>query len=218
MKNITAVIPVRAGSQRVKNKNFKKFANSNLLQIKIDQIKKLPVDDIIINTDSELAIEIAKKNNLSYHKREAYYASSQCTNSEYHEYLAKATPSKNILIAQVTSPLIKHQTYLKCIEHFENGDYDSLMTVKDVKEYLWLGNKPFNYDLKNAPNSQDLPDIVCPTFGVVMAKREAMLESKNFICNKPYFYKLYGIETVDIDTELDFKFAEFLQLGLNKSE
>lgn len=218
MENITALIPVRAGSQRVKNKNFKKFANSNLLQIKIDQIKKLPVDDIIINTDSELAIEIAKKNNLSYHKREAYYASSQCSGSEYFTYLAKTTNAKNILIAPVTCPFITLQTFLECIDIFCNGDYDSLMTVKDVKEFLWLDNKPINYDLKNAPNSQDLPDIFCPTFGVVIVKKKAMLESKNFICSKPYFHKLYGIETVDIDTELDFKFAEFLQLGLNKNE
>ena len=35
---ITAIIPVRKGSQRVKNKNKKKFANSSLLEIKIKQL------------------------------------------------------------------------------------------------------------------------------------------------------------------------------------
>ena len=32
---LTAVVPVRAGSQRVKDKNIKPFANSNLLKIKL---------------------------------------------------------------------------------------------------------------------------------------------------------------------------------------
>ena len=58
MKNLTAVIPVRQGSQRVKNKNFKPFAGKSLLEHKIDIIKKLPVKDIIVNTDSEIAIDI----------------------------------------------------------------------------------------------------------------------------------------------------------------
>ena len=37
-----------------------------------------------------------------------------------------------------------------------------------------------------------------------------MLKSKNFICDKPYFYELSENENIDIDTELDFEFAEFL--------
>ena len=31
MNNLTAVIPVRQGSQRVKNKNFREFAGKSLL-------------------------------------------------------------------------------------------------------------------------------------------------------------------------------------------
>ena len=33
---LTVIVPVRAGSQRVKDKNIKPFANSNLLKIKLD--------------------------------------------------------------------------------------------------------------------------------------------------------------------------------------
>jgi len=37
-----------------------------------------------------------------------------------------------------------------------------------------------------------------------------MLKSKNFICSKPNFYELSDTEAIDIDTKLDFDFAEFL--------
>tara|TARA_B100000780_G_C21020075_1_gene408806 strand:- start:144 stop:797 length:654 start_codon:yes stop_codon:yes gene_type:complete len=210
MKNITAVIPVRQGSQRVKNKNFREFAGKSLLEHKIDVIKKLPVNEIIINTDSEYAIELAKKCDIKYHRRESYYASSDCTNSEYHEYLAKVTDAENILITQVTAPLITVDTFIEAIDIYNNVNCNSLMSIKKIKEYLWYKNKPINYKLDYAPNSQDLPDYFAPTFGVIIVNKEAMLKSKNFICSKPNFYELSDTEAIDIDTKLDFDFAEFL--------
>ena len=210
MKNITAVIPVRQGSQRVKNKNFRKFAGKSLLEHKIDVIKKLPVNDIIINTDSEYAIELAKSRDVKYHRREPYYASSECTNSEYHEYLAKVTDAENILVTQVTAPLITVDTFIEAIDIYNNVNCNSLMSIKKIKEYLWYKNEPINYKLDYAPNSQDLPDYFAPTFGVIIVNKEAMLKAKNFICSKPNFYELSDTEAIDIDTELDFEFAEFL--------
>ena len=63
-KSITAVIPTRAGSERVKQKNTKKFANSNLLEIKINIIKSLLeeklIDDIVLNSNCPASWEIAK--------------------------------------------------------------------------------------------------------------------------------------------------------------
>ena len=51
-EKITVVVPVRKGSQRVKNKNFKPFADSNLLKVKLDVLKQVNViDDIVVNTD-----------------------------------------------------------------------------------------------------------------------------------------------------------------------
>ncbi len=210
MKNLTAVIPVRQGSQRVKNKNFREFAGKSLLEYKIDVVKNLSVDEIIINTDSEHAIELAKKNDIKYHKREPYYASSECTNSEYHEYLAKVTESENIIITQVTEPLVLLSTFIEAIAIFNKVDCNSLMSIKKIKEFLWYKNKPINYNLDSAPNSQDLPDYFSPTFGVIIVNREAMLESKNYICSKPYFYEISERESIEIDTELDFEFSEFL--------
>ena len=210
MKNLTAVIPVRQGSQRVKNKNFREFAGKSLLEHKIDVVKNLPVDEIIINTDSEYAIELAKKNDIKYHKREPYYASSECTNSEYHEYLAKVTDSENIIITQVTAPLVILSTFIEAIAIFNKVDCNSLMSIKKIKEFLWYKNKPINYNLDSAPNSQDLPDYFAPTFGVIIVNREAMLDSQNYICSKPYFYEISERESTEIDTKLDFEFSEFL--------
>ena len=52
---IKALIPVRAGSQRVKNKNIRPFAGSSLLEIKIKQMMRIKeLDGVIVNSDNFL--------------------------------------------------------------------------------------------------------------------------------------------------------------------
>jgi N-acylneuraminate cytidylyltransferase len=57
--NITAVIPIRTGSQRVKDKNLRPFADTNLMELKIKNLLQVPeLTHIIVNTNSEEAIDI----------------------------------------------------------------------------------------------------------------------------------------------------------------
>ena len=56
----TAVIPVRAGSTRVKDKNIRPFAGSSLLEVKIEQLKRISyIDQIVVSSDSEQMLELA---------------------------------------------------------------------------------------------------------------------------------------------------------------
>ena len=83
------------------------------------------------------------------------------------------------------------------------------MTVKHLKEYLWKGGSPLNYNWPEHPKSQDLPDdIYYLTFGVPIVDREVLLKHGYLVGNKPLMYPLDGIEAVDIDTEEDFLCAE----------
>ena len=41
LDNFTFVVAVRKGSKRVKNKNIKKFGDSSLIELKLDQIRRL---------------------------------------------------------------------------------------------------------------------------------------------------------------------------------
>lgn len=59
---ITAVIPIRTGSQRVKDKNLRPFGDTNLMQLKIENLLQVPeIDEIIVNTNSEDAIRIVNE-------------------------------------------------------------------------------------------------------------------------------------------------------------
>ena len=59
---ITAVIPIRSGSQRVKDKNLRAFADTNLMELKIKNLLQVPeLTSIVVKTNWELAIEIVNK-------------------------------------------------------------------------------------------------------------------------------------------------------------
>ena len=175
-KKIVAIVPVRKGSKRIKNKNFKKFASSNLLEIKLKSLKKVNlIDQIIVSTDSPIAIKIAIKYNVSYHIREKYFASSKCTNSEFFENLAKSIEGDFLMYTPCTAPLIKSNTIQNAIKKFLSlyPKYDSLNTTNYIKEHLWLNNRPINYNPKKSPNTQDLPDIMKLTYGAnIISKKK----------------------------------------------
>tara|TARA_A100001015_G_scaffold306541_1_gene400984 strand:+ start:152 stop:814 length:663 start_codon:yes stop_codon:yes gene_type:complete len=220
MNYLTAIIPVRKNSQRVKKKNFKKFNKKNLLIHKINKLKKVNLfDEIIVNTDSDEAISIANSLGVSHHKRNKYYASSKCPNHEFWEHVAKNTDSKYIFFTNCTSPLIKVSTYKKVIHKFEKTkkSHNSLNTVNLVKDFLFLNQKSINFDLKKAPNSQNLPDIYRLNFAINILSRKTMIKRMSLIGKKPYFFQLDEIEGFDIDTNFQFDYANYLHKNLFKN-
>ena len=214
---ITAVVPVRKGSQRVKDKNLRPFAGTSLLEIKIKMLLEVPeIDEIVVNTNSEAAIEFVEEEfantKVKYHRREEYYASSQCSGSDFFKHLGEVTDTDVFIYAPCTSPFVKAETVSACIKKFieDNGKYDSVSTVSSIKEFLWLDGKALNYDPQNAPNSQNLPNVVALNFGTTVVKREDLIANHNIIGKKPDFVVTSDIEAIDIDTPLDFYIAEQL--------
>jgi len=216
---ITAVIPLRKGSQRVKDKNLRPFAGTTLLDVKIKSLLQVPeIDSIVVNTNSEAAIEFVEEEyagtKVTFHRREEYYASSQCSGSDFFKHLGEVTDTDIFIYAPCTSPFVKPETFSACIKKFleDNGEHDCVSTVSSVKEFLWLDGKAMNYDPLNAPNSQNLPDVVALNFGATVVKREDLIKNHNIIGKKPDFVLTSDIEAVDIDTPLDFYIAEQLYI------
>lgn len=225
---ISAVIPIRAGSQRVENKNLRKFGDTSLLEFKIRNLLLVPeIDQIIVNTNSEEAIirtqqlehqyvlSGGKKGRLTFHRREEYYASSKCSGSEFFRHLGEVTDTDLFVYAPCTSPFIKPETISKCIKTFiqEKGEIcDCVSTVSSVKEFLWLDSKAINYDPQFAPNSQDLPNILALNFGCTVTSKADLVNNSNIIGKKPKFVIDSDIEAIDIDTPLDFYIAEQLYI------
>ncbi len=223
---ITAVIPIRSGSQRVKDKNLRRFGDTTLMELKIKILLQVPeLDKIIVNTNSEEAIEIVRNHEayqengegrLDYHRREEYYASSQCSGSDFFKHLGEVTDTDIFVYSPCTSPFVKPETFSKCIKAFLSSENcDCIASVSAVKEFMWLDGKPINYNPLNAPNSQDLPNVVALNFGVTVVGREDLIRNRNIIGKHPNFVLTSEIEAIDIDTPLDFYIAEQLYVKMH---
>jgi len=212
-KKVSALIAVRSGSVRVKNKNIRTFNDSTLLELKIKQLQSVKeINDVVVNSNSDEMLSIAKNLGAKTVKRDDYYASNTISMSSVFEHMAKNMDCENILYANCTNPLVSTNSYSDAIRIFLNNTsaYDSLVSCHDIKEFLYLDGKALNYDPMNQPRSQDLPNIVALNFAISIISRSNMIKFKNIIGHNPYFYKLNEVESVDIDTPLDFFIAESL--------
>jgi len=212
-KKFSALIAVRSGSVRVKNKNIRTFNESTLLELKIKQLQSVKeINDVVVNSNSDEMLSIAKNLGARTVKRDDYYASNTISMSSVFEHMAKNMDCENILYANCTNPLVSTNSYSDAIRIFLNNTsaYDSLVSCHDIKEFLYLDGKALNYDPMNQPRSQDLPNVVALNFAISIIPKSDMIKNRNIIGMNPYFYKLNEVESLDIDTPLDFFIAEKL--------
>lgn len=211
---ITAIIPVRAGSRRLKNKNLSEFNGTTLLENKINQLLKSKyINTIVVSSDSDEMLDIAKSYGVVTHKRSYEYC-DEITKpfGEVVSHICRNVEGNHVVWATCTSPLVDYTDYDNAIEkYFDALDsgYDSLMSVELIKRYLWDSNSPINYKLglEHVP-SQELPDMYVVTDGILIAPRSMMIEWNYFHGINPYKYILPKIKCVDIDDELDLLVAK----------
>ena len=119
---LTAVVAVRKGSQRIPDKNIIPFGDSNLLEMKLNLLKKVKaIDEIIVNSDCDDMLAIGEKYGCLTHKREDHYASSIVNNSDFHEHIAKVTDTDFIFLAPTCSPFVTVESHNSAIKHFLNN-------------------------------------------------------------------------------------------------
>lgn len=213
MGSITAVIPVRAGSRRLKNKNVAPFAGTNLLLNKIEQLKKVKeIDNIVVSSDSDMMLSMAKEADVFTHKRSLEFCDEKTKSfGEVVRHIAESVEGDHILWATCTSPLVFPSLYKKAIKEYylaiENG-YDSLVSFERIKRYLWNEDGPINYELgiKHIP-SQQLPEMYIVTDGILLSPRKKMIEWSYFHGPNPYKFIIDKRSAIDIDDGLDLACA-----------
>ena len=213
METITAIIPVRAGSTRLKNKNVAPFAGTNLLVNKINQLKQVKeITRIVVSSDSDMMLAMAKAAGADTHKRAPEYCDEKTkTFGEVVRHIAESVDGDHILWATCTSPLVFPKDYRKAIEEYfpalQNG-FDSLMSVESFKRYIWNEEGPLNYELglKHVP-SQQLPTMYFVTDGILIAPRVKMIEWSYFHGRHPYKFIVDKRTGCDIDDGLDLACA-----------
>jgi len=214
-KNI-AIIPARAGSKRLEGKNSLMFRGKSLIQHSIDYAiaNKHLIDELFISTDDDVIKAIAIENDINIINRPRELAGDNTPTAHVlkHalEYLKKEID--NVILLQITNPLRPTHLLTNAFEEFEEGGFDSLMTVTRNHQKFGKINdgafQPFNY--KMGQRSQDLEPLYFENGMLYITKAELILKGKILGDNNHPFIVNHLYAHIDIDTQYDLDMANFI--------
>jgi CMP-N-acetylneuraminic acid synthetase len=215
MKNI-AIIPARGGSKRLLNKNVLTLGGIPLIahSILYAQKNNSIIDAVYVSTDDATIKKIALEYGAQVIDRpENLSGDFEPTASALKHVLESiAMDVDNVILLQATNPLRPQELLQHAFEVYQKGDYDSLFTVSRNHQKLGKIEKdkfcPFNYAI--GQRSQDLEPLFFENGLLYIAKASLILQ-ENIISKNAFPFEVNSIfANVDIDTQEDLEYAEYL--------
>lgn len=215
---IVAFVPIKTNNERLPGKNTKAFTNGKPLLCYIletlCQVKQL--DEIYVYCSDEM-IKGYLPNKVKFLKRDPYLDLSTTSFNEVLKTFAQRVDADAYLLTHATAPFIKVESFEKAIAAMNTEKYDSALAVTKMQEFIWKDGKPFNYDPRKIPRTQDLSPLYVETCGMYLFTRKLILEDNRRIGYKPFFVEVDKIEAVDINDKEDFVLADALY-GMRKGK
>jgi N-acylneuraminate cytidylyltransferase len=216
MKNI-AIIPARGGSKRLPNKNSLLLNGIPLIghSIMYALNNKTIIDAVFVSTDDEKIKKIAIKygakvidrpTGLSGDLEPTVSALKHCLESINDESI------ENVILLQPTNPLRPENLLREAYQVYIENCYDSLFTVtrNNQKFGKIVNNKfvPFNYEI--GQRSQDLEPLFFENGLLYITNSKSIKKGEIITENVFPFVTNHIFAQVDIDTQEDFDYAEYL--------
>lgn len=189
-EKIAFFLPTRKGSERVKNKNTRPFADieGGLVENKIKQLLSTKhIDEILFSSNDEMCIAIAEKYTSDSRLRIIPRPNELCLSTTNLQdlicYVPTITNADHILWGHVTTPLVEAKVYDTAIEQYLSKiikGYDSLVSVKELKNFLLNQEGKLVNNTTNIPwpRTQDLEPLYEINHAIFLAKRSVYTEQK----------------------------------------
>lgn len=217
-KTILAIIPARAGSKRVKEKNTRELAGKPLINWTIESAKKSKyIDEIFVSTDSVQIQEIAKSQGVTCDQLRSEKLSSDTaqTRDVIIDLLERKKDFDIVILLQPTSPFRMNEDIDQAIEMYLSHNAKSIVSVCETECHVsWMIQLGENSQMDNIVNnleqkrSQDLESFHQLNGAIyIMGKKDFLKEKTFYLKEGTYGYKMSRLNSIDIDTEEDFIFA-----------
>jgi len=214
---ITAVIPAKGKSVRLKNKNKYLLGGMSLVYRACERtLKSKMIHEVYLDTEDDSIIaecEPLVNAGLKIIRRPKELATNFIGANELMMWALHSVDYCDLLIQTfATSPFLTSQTIDTCIEKFLTGSskYDSFFTVNKLHEYFWDKNFLPEYDLNNIPNSFELPPKYMETHGLYGIYTKTLFRLKRRVGNIPFVIPISKREGLDINDYEDLAIAEAL--------
>lgn len=211
-----AIIPARGGSKRLPNKNILSLGGIPLLvhSILYAQQNNDIIDEVYVSTDDVAIKKIALEYGAKVIDRpENLSGDFEPTVSVLKHVLEIIERDvDHLILLQATNPLRPQELLKDAFEVYQKGDYDSLFTVSRNHQKLGkiVDDKfcPFNYAI--GQRSQDLEPLYFEN-GLLYISKVSLILDNIIISENAFPLEVNHIfATVDIDTQDDLDYAEYL--------
>jgi CMP-N,N'-diacetyllegionaminic acid synthase len=217
-KSIIAVIPARAGSKGLPNKNIRLLCGKPLIEWTIEKaLKSKCLDKILVSTDSQEIGAIAKRAGAEVpFLRPADLASDDASSYDVirHalDYLSPEVFDYTLLL-EPTSPLREDTDIDRVLEALDSKAdcFDSVVTVGEVREHPSIVRKieddkvlPFIDSLVSLGRRQDLKPAFFPYGVAYCAKTKVLLRENTFYTSRCLAFQLLRYQNFEIDDIYDF--------------
>ena len=226
-KTFIAIIPARGGSKRLPGKNILDLNGKPLIEWSIKaSLDSKYIDKTMVTTDSDAIIEVSRKAGAEVpFKRPNYISTDVAKRSDVIKhtvdfyYDSLKYKFDYIVYLQPTSPLRTSAEIDKAIEYMFQKNADAVVSVCKLEHPVeWSGILPIDMDMSKFLSrtqvklrGQDLPSQYRLNGAIYICNTERFLEQDcMFLDDNIYAYEMDQIDSVDIDTEVDFKIAEIL--------
>lgn len=223
-KKFLAIIPARAGSKGIKDKNITDLDGKPLIAHTIEAgLKSKYIDDVVVSTDGEQIAKVSKKYGaLVPFLRPEYLASdtAKTIDAVIHciDELKKAGKVYDyIVILQPTQPLRQDYHIDQSIELMLQKDANGLVSVCKVKDHpILMRTLNENGEVNNLLNAsstqrrQDFKDFYKVNGAIYINKIDESFNRETSLNDNKVAYIMDEKYSVDIDELLDLKIAELL--------
>jgi len=220
-KKYLAVILARGGSKRLLKKNLKNLNGKPLVAHTIlSALKCKYLDEIIVSSDDKEILKVSKKYGANTIERPKYLANDKAKSFDALKHVIENTSTFDyVILLQPTSPLRNEKHINNAINLLEIKNADAIISVcKTEHNPFWSNILPKNGSMKNFLNkdilnkrSQDFKNYHRLNGAIYICKINCFLKEKSFFLkNNIYAFEMLKEESIDIDTEFDFKIAKAL--------
>ena len=219
---IVAMIPARAGSKRIKNKNLRLINGKPLIEYVLDTIGKVDIfDEVYVNSEDEMFSGIAKKYSMGFYNRPSHLSSDTATNDEFAYDFLRNVECDVLIQILPTSPFLTETEIINFVNHMVEKSLGTLISVEHKQIACIYENKPINFDklVVNPPSQTMVPIRAYATVLMGWTSSSFMANMDSFGVGyhggegKTDYFELKGLSTIDIDTEDDFRLVESIMLS-----
>lgn len=220
---IVAIIPARGGSKGIPEKNIRRIAGKPLIAYTLEAALNCPfVDACVASTDSDAIAAVCHRYDVKVIRRPEELSLDQTPTApvvvHVLEQLRKdASHFDQLVLLQPTSPLRNATHVTDSIAQFRATGAQSLISVTDAEHHphkmFTIDGEHltpfFSRDALHAPR-QLLPRAYRQNGAIYIVWVKAFLESASFFIDPCSPYIMDGRDSVDIDTDIDWRVAEAL--------